>query len=128
MPEKMPRNQKILLLVRFVVGIAGVVAGSLIYPTGRIVPSARAVPLALIIVGAIFAAQAVLDLAWAYLSDRDDKASKANAAAARTAAGAFARAKEALDRAWADLPGEVTRPACSRRLRDRQGGTGPRVG
>jgi NADH-quinone oxidoreductase subunit J len=124
MPMEMPRNQKILLVMRFVAGIAGVIAGSLIYPTGRIVPPARAVPTALIIVGAIFAGHAVLDLAWAYLSDRDKKAAKVAAVGSAmdgldlawvvlsgkiTASGAqiadqpFVAAKDALNRAWSDL-------------------------
>jgi hypothetical protein len=96
---EMPRNQKILLVMRFVAGIAGVVAGSLIYPTGRIVPPARAVPTALIIVGAIFAGHAVLDLAWAYLSDRDKKAAKV---------AAVGSAMDALDLAWVVLSGKIT--------------------
>jgi len=103
MQKVMSMNQQILVVVRIAVGIAGVVAGSLAFPTGRVVPSARAVPLALIIVGAIFAAQAILDLAWEHLSKKD--AAAAGQEAGQTGAGAFAAARAALDLAWADLSG-----------------------
>ena len=42
--KKMLKNQVTLLVLRALVGIAGIVVGWLIYPTGRIVSSERAVP------------------------------------------------------------------------------------
>ena len=93
----MPTNQVALLVVRVGVGAAGVITGWLAYPTGRIVPEDRAVPLALIIVGAIFAAQAGLDLAWAKVQGTDASKSAQNtaqddAAGAQTAVGVFVAA------------------------------------
>jgi hypothetical protein len=57
--------------VRLAVGLAGITAGLLTYPTGRIVSADRAVPSALILVGAIFTAQSLLEVAWTQLKFSD---------------------------------------------------------
>jgi hypothetical protein len=77
MNGNLPNNQKLLWWTRLVVGMAGVVTGWSVYPTGRIVPADRAVPLALIVVGAIVGAHAGLDLLWAKLWARDAPSSSA---------------------------------------------------
>jgi|GEM_PF-4159619 len=62
--DKMPTNQVVLFWVRLIVGGAGVVFGWLSYPTGDVVAPERAVPIAMVAVGALFALQAGLDLMW----------------------------------------------------------------
>ena len=101
----MLKNQVILLLLRALVGIAGVVGGWLIYPTGRIVSSERAVPMALIVVGAIFVGQALLDCGWKWLYDRDTAAAARDTTDARAAVNDFEEARTALDQAWEKLSG-----------------------
>jgi hypothetical protein len=103
----MLKNQVILLVVRAAVGIAGVVGGWLIYPTGRIVSSERAVPTALIVVGAIFVGQALLDYGWKSLYDRDKEEAEGKTNAARDAVEDFETARTALDQAWKNLPGST---------------------
>jgi hypothetical protein len=60
-----------LLVVRLIGGIAAVLVGVLGYPFGTKTQPDQAVPVALIIVGAIVALQAVLDLLWIRLSNAD---------------------------------------------------------
>ncbi len=101
----MLKNQVILLLLRALVGIAGVVGGWLTYPTGRIVSSERAVPTALIVVGAIFVGQALLDRGWKWLYYRDTADAARDIADAQAAVTDFEEARTALDQAWQQLSG-----------------------
>ncbi len=101
----MLRNQIILLAVRALVGIAGVVFGCLTYPTGRIVSSDRAVPTALIVVGAIFVGQALLDWAWKCLYDKDTAAAARKNTGAQSAFNDFEEARKALEPAWQKVSG-----------------------
>jgi hypothetical protein len=93
----MLRNQQLLWWMRLAVGITGVIAGGLAYPTGRIHPSARAVPLALIVVGAVVAVHALLDRLWQTLSINDTKKVDQGAQTAQNATQPVASAQTAQD-------------------------------
>jgi hypothetical protein len=101
----MLKNQITLLVLRALVGIAGVVFGYLTYPTGRIDSSARAVPTALIVVGAIFVGQALLDFAWKWLYDRDRADAAKDNTDAQAAVNDFEEARKALDQASEKVSG-----------------------
>lgn len=109
-----------MLALRALIGIAGVVVGVVSYPTGHIVPAARTVPTALIVVGALFVAQAILDFAWAALQDKDAADAKAANETARTAVAEFESAWTALDQAWRELSGPAagTQPEHAGRAED----------
>lgn len=103
----MLNNQKVLLVVRALVGIAGIVGGWLIYPMGRVVSSERAVPTALIVVGSVFAGQVLLDCWWKWLYDRDDRDKAGETKKAVDVITDFEGARKALDQAWEQLSGKI---------------------
>jgi hypothetical protein len=69
-------NQRVLLIVRFLVGIAGVAYGACSYPMGTPKLPDQAIPIAFVIVGSVVAVQAVLDFFWMLASQADAASGK----------------------------------------------------